>query len=305
MERILSKELDLWKSHYNNGMRHLFTEEPYFTAEFKNIWMKDKDDHILEELINDFKGTFFQSPYFQAFYKNIKICCPETVFHGTDIGHKYYATGARFKKYLEDHALTHTDQYKLTLEAIDQGARFYDGEDGIYRENQMARNFIRELKSINGADVMGIYGGTHVRPGGKDADGAVINMLEQIKLKYGPSIQVTNLAYPDKLSSPIRVDQISINGKMYSASYYGKVNWRGFKNIDFNEYWRLEGAYSDLASSKKINSTMEYDEFPMAIEKGQVIIEDVVTSDKKVYRSIYRTDGTLLNGQPVAEELSL
>ncbi len=39
-DAILEKELELWYDHYHkDGMRHLFLEHPYYTAEFLNIWM--------------------------------------------------------------------------------------------------------------------------------------------------------------------------------------------------------------------------------------------------------------------------
>ena len=35
VERILNKELERWQGYYNDdGMRHLFVEYPYYTAEF-------------------------------------------------------------------------------------------------------------------------------------------------------------------------------------------------------------------------------------------------------------------------------
>ena len=51
-----------------------------------------------------------------GFYRTIKEQCPETVFHGTDVGHQYDSTGARYQDYLEERGLADTEDYRLTLE---------------------------------------------------------------------------------------------------------------------------------------------------------------------------------------------
>ena len=56
-ERIIKKEFDIWNDYYNKGMRHLFLELPYYTAEFLNIWMHERDDKILNEIYSDWEGT--------------------------------------------------------------------------------------------------------------------------------------------------------------------------------------------------------------------------------------------------------
>lgn len=80
-------------------MRHLFVELSYYTAEFLNIWMQSDNDNILELVYNDWNGTALYNPYTKEFFKNIKNKCPETIFHGTDVGHQYHSTGERFLLY--------------------------------------------------------------------------------------------------------------------------------------------------------------------------------------------------------------
>ncbi len=94
-ETFLEEEFALWSNFYHEeGMRHLFIESPYYTAEFLNLWMDADSDEILDQLFADWKGTSMGSDLVRSFYKRIKEECPETVFHGTDVGHQYDTTGA-------------------------------------------------------------------------------------------------------------------------------------------------------------------------------------------------------------------
>ena len=76
------------------------------------------------------------------------------MFHGTDVGHQYDSTGARYRDYLEEQGLTDTEDYRLTLEAIEQGEAFAEQGSDAYRENRMAENFIREFETLGGESVM-------------------------------------------------------------------------------------------------------------------------------------------------------
>ena len=68
--KILNKEFDLWYDYYHTkGMRHLFVELPFFTAEFLNVWMKSTEDTILESLYSDWQGTALHNTNILAFYK--------------------------------------------------------------------------------------------------------------------------------------------------------------------------------------------------------------------------------------------
>ena len=100
--RILEREFELWSSYYQEGIRDLFVELPYYTAEYMNIWMQADNDEILDALYQDWAGTAIYSEEVLDFYKRIKRECPETVFHGTDVGHQYNTIGERFLKYLKE-----------------------------------------------------------------------------------------------------------------------------------------------------------------------------------------------------------
>lgn len=54
---VYERKLELIKRHYKDGIRHIFIESPYYSAQFLNIWMKSNDDKILEEIYEDLQGT--------------------------------------------------------------------------------------------------------------------------------------------------------------------------------------------------------------------------------------------------------
>ena len=79
-------EAERWKECYERGMRHLFVELSHYTAQWLNLWMDAEDDEILEQLHQDWESTLSSGAETLDFYRTIKEQCPETVFHGTDVG---------------------------------------------------------------------------------------------------------------------------------------------------------------------------------------------------------------------------
>ena len=120
VDKIINKEFELWFDYYHNeNMRHLFIESPYYIAEFLNLWMQADNDDILDVVY-----PAYISPI-KEFYRRIKRECPETIFHGTDVGHQY-TIGQQFLRYLAANGLEGTEQYSLAQEAIEQGTHFYE-----------------------------------------------------------------------------------------------------------------------------------------------------------------------------------
>ena len=113
-KKITDKELELWRAYYDKGLRHLFLELPSYTAEYLTLWLKEEDNTILEEVFSDWIGTAFHNPYTFDFFMRIKEDCPETVFHGTDIGHQYGTTGERFLRYLESRQQQNDPAYPVS-----------------------------------------------------------------------------------------------------------------------------------------------------------------------------------------------
>lgn len=304
VEKIMDKELKLWGEYYENAdMRHLFVEYSYFTAELLNLWMQSDSDEILEELYKDWYGTASYNPYVMDFYKKIKSQYPETIFHGTDVGHQYETTGQRFLNYLKEHNMENSEQYALTEEAIEQGIYYYKHSDDAYRENKMVENFIREFDKLENTNIMGIYGSAHIDFNAKDyVTNTVSCMAKQLKERYNDSIYSEDLSWLAKEIEAFRVDTIIVNDKEYQASYFGKEDLTGFKDYVFREFWRLEQAYEDFKGCKKIKNVLPYNNYPMLIEKGQVFVVDFERTDGSVERVYYRSDGYIWNGLESTEE---
>ena len=179
-----NKELEIWKDYYNKGNRDLFVELPYYTAQYLNLWMNAGDDDILDQLYIDIEGTASHTEDYLEFFKSIKESCPETVFHGTDVGHQYKTTGVRYLDYLKESGAEDSEEYRLALACVEQGEH-YDGMDATdpYREQMMAVNFIDTFDRIGQKEIMGIYGSYHINPN------ASALMAGQIKAHYGDIVE--------------------------------------------------------------------------------------------------------------------
>ena len=124
-ERLLQKELELWRDCYARGMRYLFVELAYYTAQYFNLWMQAEDDTILLEVFKDWEGSLSYNELVLDFYRSIKADCPETIFVGTDIGHQYETTGARYEAYLRAEGQLTSEEYKRADACVIQGRSFY------------------------------------------------------------------------------------------------------------------------------------------------------------------------------------
>lgn len=304
VDKILEKELELWGKYYTNDyMRHLFVELPYYTAEFLNIWMKSDNDDIFEEVHRDSMGTQSYTDSVKKFYMTIKSQYPETIFHGTDVGHQHATTGQRYLQYLKDNNLENSEQYKLTQQTIGQGTTYYKRIDHEYRENTMVTNFIREFDKLKDKNVMGIYGAAHTEFGAKDyMTSSVFNMATQLKERYGDKIYSEDLSSMAKDIEPLRVDIIAINDKDYEASYFGKYNMTGIKDYASREIWRLENAYEDFKDLERNGNVLPNDNYPMKIEKGQVFFIKYVKTDGSEETGYYLFDGYVWNGRETTVE---
>ena len=306
-EIIYEKEFELWSEYYHErGLRHLFIEWPYFTAEFTNLWMQSDNDDILFWAFGEPEA---QDPAWK-FLKEIKAECPETVFHGTDVGDGYDTFGPRYLEYLESIGQKDSEQYRLAQENMEQGRLAYGDENGAYqedgkdwdwayREDKMAENFAREMDSLGQVDVMGIYGTAHVKPGLKDTTGKVPNMTTQLQEQYGERVHTELVA--DLITEGYRTDTIEMGGKEYAAQYFGKIIMYGEPDCDYMEYWRLEDAFEDVKDMRSLYSYLAYDRFPLKVEDGQVFLVENTLSDGSQNRWFYRADGLAMGGELVAE----
>lgn len=299
---IKEYEAERWKECYDRGMRHLFVELPHYTAQWLNLWMDAEDDEILEQLHQDWEGTLSSGAETLDFYRTIKEQCPETVFHGTDVGHQYDRTGARYQDYLEERGLTDTEDYRLTLEAIEQGQTFYSTEDDAYRENTMAANFIREFDTLDGESVMGIYGAAHTDPDAMaDSAGTLPSMAAQLTERYGDALHIEDISW--MAWEPQGTDTLTVAGKEYQASYFGEEDISGWAgDYQSRAFWRLEGAYEDFKDCPEGSDVLPYNNYPIPIEAGQVFAIDYNRKDGTSERKYYRSDGEVWNGMDCTTE---
>ncbi len=189
---VMQDQIYAWWDYFyhEKGMRHYFLEGSFFEAEYLNLWMKADNDEILNQLYEDFEGTAMHSEVMTDFLKKIKENCPETVFHGTDVGHQFWNMGKRYLAYLEDNDMKDTEKYKIALENFKQGEEYYkdfenyDDDDDGYREKMMVQNFLRELGTLDeNESVFGSYGGAHTEMDGwvYSCDGSCDCMTFQLR----------------------------------------------------------------------------------------------------------------------------
>ena len=267
-ERLLQKELELWRDCYARGMRYLFVEQAYYTAQYFNLWMQAEDDTILLEVFKDWEGSLSYNELVLDFYRSIKADCPETIFVGTDIGHQYETTGARY--------------------------------EDIYRENAMAQNFIAAVERLPaGTDIMGIYGAAHTDPTALSWGGTVDSMAKQLAAYYGDKLHCTDLT---QLPAPtVTEESFTIAGKSYTATWLGGEDMSEWsQQYQSRTFWRLENAYEDFADAALIDDVLPYNNYPVKVEVGQAFaVELIRKSDGGSEWMYYRADGDEWQGMPV------
>ena len=285
-------------------MRYLFVELPYYTAQYLNLWMQAEDDTILLEVYEDWNGSLSYNELVLDFYRSIKADCPETIFIGTDIGHQYETTGARYEAYLRAEGQLTSEEYKRADACVIQGRSYYlesdpDKQDDSYRENAMVQNFIAAVERLPaGTDIMGIYGAAHTDPTALSWDGTVDSMAKQLAAYYGDKLHCTDLT---QLPAPtITEEDFIVAGKHYTATWLGGEDasvWS--QQYQSRTFWRLEGAYADFADAALTGDVLPYNNYPGEIETGQVFAIEMIRSDTGASEWFYyRSDGTTWNGLP-------
>lgn len=307
VEQILEEELRLWQEYYANGMRHLFVELPYYTAQYLNQWMQEEDDEILIQVYADWNGTASHSANVSRFYRQIRETCPETVFHGTDVGHQYQSAGRRYLNDLTRQGLADSEEAQLARQNIEQGKEYYRTGNDVYRENAMAENFLREYAALEGESVMGIYGSAHTGLDALDWSGQVPCMANQLRQTYGDRLHSTDLSMQDLIGEPIRTALFAINGKEYRAGYFGEQDLSGILEGKYlsRQFYRLEEAYDDFKTTALTGDVLPADNYPMPIAEGQVFAIDYTLSDGTSRRQYYRCDGSEWNGQLATLEFQI
>ena len=189
-DRYVNRELEIWGSYYEKGMRHLFVELPCYEAAYLNLWMQKGDEKYLD--LGAPKNEAYLEAY-KYFYSSIREQYPETVFHGTDVGHDP-EIGHQYHLYLQGVERRVTDEYRKVQRVNEQGILFYGergpaDDDWAFRENCMVSNFVEEFEACGGLDIVGFYGSRHLSAE-TDVSGTVPSMVAQLQEKYGEKLIV-------------------------------------------------------------------------------------------------------------------
>ena len=298
----LEQELAAWDGYYHElGMRDLLIEVPSYTAQFMNLWMKAEDDAILSRLFEDWEGTAMHDQRVWDFYKSIKEQCPETVFHGFDVGHQYNTTGTR---YLIGLALTGqmgSADWDETQQTIEQGKQYYQTGDDVYRENIMAENLARIFESLPmGASVMVITGSAHSNLYAMDYNtGTVPCMAGQLRQQYGAALQARNLSDGIDYTRAGDTQLVRLAGTDYTAVCLGEQDLSSrLPGYQSRIFWLVEGAYEAACALPATGEFLPYDNYLNPVEEGQVYRIDYLLADGSSESRYYRADGTLWQGQP-------
>lgn len=307
--RILEKEIDIYSGYYQEDhMRHLFIEYPYFISYYLNEWIQSPSDEILDSLYEQWKGSASYNPAVKEFFEEIKKHCPQTVFHGIDVGHFYWSIGEQLREDLEENGMSETEEYSKVIKSIEQGEVYYETGDSLFREQMMVENFIEEFESLEGESVMGIFGSMHVTNKDPEEKNRYGNLATGLIQTYGDRVHtesLTSLA-ANLLEDPMRVDTITIDGIEYEASFFGR---QYLKNIlprfIYRDFYRIENAYDDFSNKKKNSNVLPYNNYPVQVQTKDVFMIEFCLADGSLERQFYRSDGNTWNDMPVTEQFLL
>lgn len=195
--------------------------------------------------------------------------------------------------------------YILNEDAIKQGRHFNSTRDDIYRESMLVENFIREFNKLNGQSVVGIYGAAHVSFEDFEMGGqTMVSMGYQLNNIYEKRLQTNDLTIEilkTLLDEPISIEQMEVAGKVYDASYFGKVYNPKSEYSEYAEYWRLDNAYDDLKNSELTDQIGEYHHYPMLIEENQIYVVIVTMTDDTAITYYAMSDGEMEDGMLITK----
>lgn len=291
---ILKKELALWQERYEAGWRDLFVELPYYTAQYLNRYMQEDDDTTLLQLYEDAAQTQLHSQEVLDFYRTIKASCPETVFHGTDLGHQYDTTGARYLALLRKEGQLDSAEYRKALACVESGKTYYhlaNEKAREYRENAMTANFLQAYNALpEGSSILGFYGAAHTD---LSPDDGFETMALRLQRQLGDRLSCTDLR---QQVEALRTDDFEIGGKHYAAYYYGAQTIPSHAVYQSREFWLLADAYADFCTAEQNGDTLPCSNYPMPVKEEQVYLLRYTKKDGTQEWMCYRSEGTQAAG---------
>ena len=165
----------------------------------------------------------------------------------------------------------------------------------------MAENFRRsyqELEAVRRTDIMGIYGSTHIVE--SEYRNSDFRMAKQLSENYGEHLHTKDLT-----QEPERIDALEVNGKTYTASYFGEQDISMVKGYKIRKFWRLEDAYEDFKELPTPREILPADNYPVKIQAGQVFAVEYLMSDGSTEWKYYISDGTVQNGQLITKRMKM
>ena len=289
----LDRELQLWESFYKQGLRHLFIEGAFFESEWFNLWMKAEDDAIFVQHYEDIQRTRGYSLAAYKFYKKIKEKCPETIFHGFDVGHQYDTGGARYLAYLADRGQADSEAYRRTQENIEQAKIYYKDRknpDSFYREEKMAQNFIRDFEALNGESIMAITGAMHVDAEGIDSyldynqdPRFCYSLLRRLKERYGDAVHAESLTIPQGFT---KKEVVYHNGMDFEAFYFGTYPLPPYKVVEF---WQLSRALAGFDDYPETEEQVNGAQYPMKLYECEIYLLKCPKADGSIENQYYRS----------------
>ncbi len=90
--------------------------------------------------------------------------------------------------------LFHQNTHYNKIDRYAWSKHFYETSDDVYRENKMTEIFILAFDSLNGEQIMGIYGASHIGLYNMDFTGKAPSMANQLREHYGDIIYSENLS---------------------------------------------------------------------------------------------------------------
>lgn len=157
---------------------------------------------------------------------------------------------------------------------MEQGKRYYEikatdeASSVRYREDRMVENFRRsyqELEAVRRTDIMGIYGSTHVVE--SEYRNSDFRMAKQLSENYGEHLHTKDLT-----QEPERIDTLEVNGKTYTASYFGEQDISMVKGYKIRKFWRLEDAYEDFKELPTPREILPADNYPVKSRLGRCLL---------------------------------
>lgn len=162
--------------YYNElGYRDVLVEFSAVSAEKFNLFMEEDNDKRLIHIFNNFVNSNAQanSIYYFNFFMTIKQYFPETRFYGCDMTTSY--NGSNIESYVDSlirEGLLKEEDRDLQINNFYYSNFYHQNmrgrEQQNLREHVLAKNIIYQFNKLNNRNLVGFFGGAHVRDNGSN-----------------------------------------------------------------------------------------------------------------------------------------